>query len=78
MEHVAGVEKLVLVVPPQVAALAAEVAPLVLFLHDFARVFHLEVDDLLPAVETEHEVRAGVDVYAEDLLDVRARLGFVV
>ena len=78
VEHIAGVEELVLVVPPEVAALAAEVAPLVFFLHYLAGVFHLEIDNLLPAVKAEHEVRAGVDVYAEDLLDVRARFGFVV
>ena len=78
MEHIAGVEELVLVVPPEVAALAAEIAPLVFFLHYFAGVFHLEIDYLFPAVKAEYQIRAGIDVYAEHFLDVRAGFGFIV
>ena len=78
VEHIARVEELVLVLPPPLAALRAQVLAVELLLHDFACVLHLEVYDLLAAVEAEDEVRALVEVDAEDLRDMRFRLGLVV
>ena len=56
----------------------AEVLALELLLHDLAGVLHLVGDDVLAAVEAEHEVRALVEVDAEHLRDVRLRLRLVV
>ena len=78
MEHIARIEELVFVLPPPFATLRAEILALELPLHDLASVLHLRGDNILSAVEAEHEVGALVEVDSENLRDMGLRLGFVV
>ena len=78
MEHEARIEEFVFVLPPEVAAFAAEIFSFIFVFHDFARVFHLAGNDVFSSIEAEHEIGAFVQFHAEDFADMRDGFRFVI
>ena len=60
VKHERRIEEFVFVLPPEIAAFAAEVFALEFLFHDFSCVSHLAFDDILSSVESEDQVENEV------------------